>query len=97
MLPEARVVKAFNTIYYEHLRRHGGPSLPFEERRVVPLAGDYAEARAVVSDLIEEIGFAPPDLGSLREGGRHMEPGQPIYNETLARQEVQPMAQEAEE
>jgi predicted dinucleotide-binding enzyme len=50
-----------------------------------------------VSDLIEEIGFAPPDLGSLREGGRHMEPGQPIYNETLARQEVQPMVQEAEE
>lgn len=97
MLPETRVVKVFNTIYYEHLRRQGDPSLPMEQRRAVPLAGDDAEAKSVVSDLIEEIGFAPLDLGSLREGGRHMEPGQPIYNETLTRQEARAMVEEAEE
>jgi hypothetical protein len=83
VLPDTRVVKAFNTIYWEHLRDQGDTSLPLDERRVVPLAGDDAEAKSVVADLITQIGFAPLDLGSLREGGRQMEPGQPIYNRNL--------------
>jgi hypothetical protein len=62
--------------------------------RVVPLAGDDAEAKSVVSDLIEEIGFAPLDLGSLHEGGSHMEPSQPIYDEALTRQEAREMVEE---
>jgi predicted dinucleotide-binding enzyme len=77
----ARVVKAFNTIYWEHLRDQNDASAPVEERRVIPLAGDDAEAKAVVAQLIEDIGFAPLDLGGLREGGRRMQPGQPIYNQ----------------
>jgi len=88
-LPNTRVVKAFNTIYWEHLRDQGDLSLSLEERRVIPLAGDDAEAKSVIAELIEQIGFAPLDLGSLRAGGRHMEPGQPIYNQTLTRSEAQ--------
>jgi hypothetical protein len=88
-LPNTRVVKAFNTIYWEHLRDQGDLSLSLEERRVIPLAGDDAEAKSVVAGLIEDIGFAPLDLGSLRAGGRHMEPGEPIYNQTLTRSEAQ--------
>lgn len=88
MLPDTRVVKAFNTIYFEHLRDQGDPSAPMDERRVIPLAGDDPEAKAVVAGLIEEIGFAPLDLGSLRDSHR-MEPGQPIYNKTLTRPEAQ--------
>lgn len=87
-LPDTTVVKAFNTIYWEHLRDQGDSSRAVDERRVLPLAGDNDEAKTVVADLIEQIGFAPLDLGSLREGGRHMEPGQPIYNETLTREEA---------
>jgi hypothetical protein len=88
-LPNTRVVKAFNTIYWEHLRDQGDLSLSLAERRVIPLAGDDAEAKSVVAGLIEDIGFAPLDLGSLRAGGRRMEPGQPIYNQTLTRSEAQ--------
>jgi len=87
-LSDSMVVKAFNTIYWEHLRDQGNPDLPRHRRRVVPLAGDDADAKAVVSALIEEVGFAPLDLGGLREGGRHMEPGSPIYNETLTPEEA---------
>lgn len=83
LVPDSRVVKAFNTIYWEHLRDQGDASLPVEERRVIPLAGDDPEARTVVADLIEEVGFAPLDLGPLRAGGKKMEPGAPIYNEVL--------------
>jgi predicted dinucleotide-binding enzyme len=88
-LAESRVVKAFNTIYYEHLREQGNPEAPRDARRVIPLAGDDEDAKATVADLIEQIGFAPLDLGGLREGGRRMQPGSPIYNETLTRPEAE--------
>jgi predicted dinucleotide-binding enzyme len=79
-LPNSRLVKAFNTMYYQTLRTEGRPSAPTEERLVLFVAGDDGEAKAVVSRLIEEIGFAPVDTGSLRDGGRKQEPGSPIYN-----------------
>jgi 8-hydroxy-5-deazaflavin:NADPH oxidoreductase len=79
-LPNSRLVKAFNTIHYQTLRTEGRSSAPMEERLVLFVAGDDEEAKAVVSRLIEEIGFAPVDTGSLRDGGRKQEPGSPIYN-----------------
>jgi predicted dinucleotide-binding enzyme len=79
-LPNSRLVKAFNTLYYQTLRTEGRLSAPMEERLVLFVAGDDGEAKAVVARLIEEIGFAPVDTGSLREGGRKQEPGSPIYN-----------------
>lgn len=77
---KTRVVKAFNTIYWEHLRDQGDPDKPLDARRVIPLAGDDAEAKATVAALIRALGFAPLGLGSLRDGGRQMQPGTPIYN-----------------
>ena len=79
-LPNSRLVKAFNTMHYQTLRTEGRPSAPMEERLVLFVAGDDEEAKAVVSRLIEEIGFAPVDTGSLRDGGRKQESGSPIYN-----------------
>jgi predicted dinucleotide-binding enzyme len=82
-LPGASLVKAFNTIYFKHLAENGRPDLPVEERRAIFVAGDDSEAKAIVSGLIEEIGFAPVDTGSLREGGRRQEPGTDIYNREI--------------
>lgn len=78
-LSGARVVKAFNTIYYERLRDNGRSDLPVEERETIFVAGDDEEAKRVVSGLIEDIGFAPLDTGTLAES-RRQEPGSPIYN-----------------
>jgi predicted dinucleotide-binding enzyme len=78
-LEGARVVKAFNTIYFGRLAENGRPGAPLEEREVIFVAGDDEEARRVVSGLIEEIGFAPVETGTLAESGRQ-EPGAPIYN-----------------
>src|SRR5262249_50286212 len=69
-LPESRMVKAFNTIYYEHLATRGRKDLPVEERHAIYLASDDLRAKEAVARLIESIGFAPVDTGSLREGGR---------------------------
>jgi 8-hydroxy-5-deazaflavin:NADPH oxidoreductase len=82
-IPSARLVKAFNTIYYEHLRTKGNPNAPREDRFAIFVAGDDLEAKDTVSKLIEDIGFAPVDTGSLREGGRNQQPGSPIYNNPM--------------
>ena len=78
-LPGARVVKAFNTIHFGRLRDNGRPDAPVEERETVFVAGDDEEAKGIVSGLIEEIGFAPVDAGTLAES-RRQEPGSPVYN-----------------
>jgi predicted dinucleotide-binding enzyme len=87
-LPGARLVKAFNTIFWEHLAEQGRPDLPLPKRRAIFLAGDDGEAKRVVSRLIEEIGFAPVDTGTLREGGRSQQPGTPVYNRNLTQEEA---------
>jgi len=87
-LPGARLVKAFNTIYWEHLAGQARADLPLAKRRAIFLAGDDVEAKRVVSRLIEEIGFAPVDTGTLREGGRSQQPGTPVYNRNLTQEEA---------
>lgn len=84
----ARLVKAFNTIYYEHLATRGRKDLPVQERHAIYVAGDDAKAKETVSRLIEEIGFAPVDTGSLREGGRLQQPESLIYNQTFSAREA---------
>ncbi|MEV4623513.1 NAD(P)-binding domain-containing protein [Asanoa sp. NPDC049573] len=76
-LAGARVVKAFNTINYRPLgagaRPAGAPG-----RIAIPVAGDDAAAKQVVSSLIDELGFDPVDAGPLDESWRQ-EPGTPVY------------------
>ncbi|GLV53660.1 NADP oxidoreductase [Dictyobacter sp. S3.2.2.5] len=77
-IPGARLVKGFNTMYFETLKT-SGKSSP-DERLVIFIAGDDSEAKEVVAHLIEDIGFAAVDTGFLSEGGRRQQPGSPIYN-----------------
>jgi 8-hydroxy-5-deazaflavin:NADPH oxidoreductase len=83
LIPSSRLIKAFNTIYYEHLSTKGNPDASKEDRFAIFVAGDDLEAKATVSKLIEDIGFAPIDTGSLKEGGRKQQPGSPIYNNPM--------------
>ena len=87
-LPGAQLVKAFNTIYYDHLAKRGRKDLPVEERHAIYLAGNDLEAKKTVAGLIEEIGFAPVDTGSLREGGKLQQPDSPIYDQTFTAREA---------
>ena len=85
----ARVVKAFNTIWFEHLKTQGDVNLPIEERRAIFVAGDDAEAKKTVARLIEEIGFAAIDTGDLSDGGAVQQPETAIYNRNLTASEAQ--------
>ena len=57
--------------------------MPKEERFAIFVTGDDSNAKATVSKLIEDIGFAPVDTDSLREGGSKQQPGSPIYNNPM--------------
>jgi predicted dinucleotide-binding enzyme len=87
-LPGARLVKAFNTIYYQHLATRGRKDLSVEDRHAIYVAGDDLHAKQVVCYLIEQIGFGPVDTGGLREGGRKQEPETTIYNKILTAREA---------
>ena len=89
-LPGARVVKAFNATYFVRLRDNGRPDAPVEEREAILLSGDDEEAKGIVSGLIEEIGFAPVDVGTLAES-RRQEPGSPAYNVAMRPAEASEM------
>ena len=82
-LPEATVVKAFNTMYARKIAEDERPDATVDERLALFVAGDDEEAKRRVVELIEEIGFAAIDSGSLAEGGRRQQPGSPIYGEEL--------------
>lgn len=82
----ARIVKAFNTIYWENLANPGSPANPLD-RLVIFVASDDVRAKSVVSQLIEDVGFAPVDTGSLREGGRRQQPGTDLYNHAITLRE----------
>jgi predicted dinucleotide-binding enzyme len=87
-LPGARLVKAFNTIYFKHLAANGRKDLPVGERHAVFVASDDAEAKQVVKTLIEDIGFGPVDTGALVDGGRRQQPDAAIYNRPMTADEA---------
>jgi predicted dinucleotide-binding enzyme len=86
-LPGARIVKAFNTIYFKHLESRGRPDLPLDDRHAIFVAGDDEAAKREVIALIEAIGFGPVDTGTLVEGGRRQQPNTPLYNQVITRRE----------
>ncbi|MCJ1715351.1 NADPH-dependent F420 reductase [Curtobacterium sp. VKM Ac-2922] len=65
----AKVVKAFNHIGAAELTTAGAPS-GTQGRRALVIAGDDAQAKRVVSDLLDEFGFDAVDVGALAEGWR---------------------------
>jgi 8-hydroxy-5-deazaflavin:NADPH oxidoreductase len=68
-LPSSKVVKAFNHIYAAQLTTDGRPA-GTPNRRALVIAGDDADAKAVVTRLLDQFGFDTVDAGPLKEGWR---------------------------
>ncbi len=87
-LEGARVVKAFNSIFWEHLRDLGRPA--GQAGRIgIPVSGDDDEAKRVAAGLITEIGFDAVDAGTLGTGGRKHQPGTAVYVKDLPTESLQ--------
>jgi predicted dinucleotide-binding enzyme len=71
------VIKAFNNIRPPSLLNLGKPA-GTPARVALPVAGDDARAKAVVIDLIDQLGFDGIDAGDLDESWRQ-QPGTPVY------------------
>lgn len=76
-LPESRVVKVFNNIWFKHLLSHGTPT-GTADRRALPVAADDPDARAEVMALVDAFGFDPLDAGTLADSHR-FERDKPAY------------------
>jgi 8-hydroxy-5-deazaflavin:NADPH oxidoreductase len=75
--PGARVVKAFNTVYFKVLEAETGQG--GDDGVGIPLASDDPGALAVAEQLVRDAGFTPVAIGGLAAGKR-VEPGTPVYN-----------------
>jgi 8-hydroxy-5-deazaflavin:NADPH oxidoreductase len=71
------VIKAFNNIYAQHLLELGKPN-GTPGRIALPVAGDDADAKAIVMRLVDDIGFDPVDAGSIDDSWRQ-QPNTPVY------------------
>lgn len=70
----ARVVKAFNTIPMQWI----DDASPDKPKTVLFISGDDAGAKTALGDVLEQIGFAVVDLGTLAIGGRQQQIGGPL-------------------
>lgn len=83
----AQIVKAYNSIFWEHLRDDGRPS-GSPQRRALPLAGDEPAAKAAVARLYDDTGFDAVDAGPLG-AGRRFQRGTPPYVQRYTVEELQ--------
>jgi predicted dinucleotide-binding enzyme len=68
-LPQSKIVKAFNHIYAAALTTDGQPA-GTPNRRALAIAGEDADAKRVVAELIDRFGFDVVDMGPLSESWR---------------------------
>lgn len=68
-LPDSKVVKAFNNIYFKHLLDLSRPAAA-ADRSALPIAGDDAAAKATVAEFLAELGFLAVDAGPLADSWR---------------------------
>ncbi|RWZ59254.1 NADP oxidoreductase [Labedella populi] len=85
-LPGSRVVKAFNNIMAKDLTTDGRPA-GSADRRALPIAGDDAEAKRIVSELLDQFGFDAVDAGPLADSWR-FERDQPAYGTRMTAADV---------
>ncbi len=86
-LPASHVVKAFNNIQAAQIISTASPS-GTPGRRALSIAGDDAEAKKLVTDFIDGVGFDVVDVGPLAESWR-VEPGTPAYGAQLTAAELE--------
>jgi predicted dinucleotide-binding enzyme len=89
-MPGARLVRCFNGLTSGFLASEAGRA-PADQRVVVFLTGNDPSARATVSELIVDAGFAPADLGSLANAAVMEAPRRPgaVFGEEYRPAEAQ--------
>ncbi len=85
-LPTSKIVKAFNNIQAAAIGDDATPA-GTAGRRALPIAGDDAEAKKIVGELIDSFGFDVVDAGPLVQG-RRFDRDKPAYAAKLTAAEL---------
>ena len=88
------VIKAFNNVVASSLASKAVPSGD-ADRISLSVAGDDAEQKKIVMQLVDEIGFDPIDGGLLSESWRQ-QPGEPAYCQDLNKEKLNDALQKAD-
>ena len=79
-LPGAHIVKSFNTLYFKILALD---PKEWNGRRVMFVSGNDGPSKKEVSEVIESLGFAVIDLGTLAGGSKLQQPHGAVANLNL--------------
>jgi predicted dinucleotide-binding enzyme len=82
--PDARVVRAFNTMSYMIFAREANRADP---KLAIPIAGDDSQAVQVAASLVRDAGFDPVVVGKLADA-RRFQRGQPGYGQSVSAAEL---------
>lgn len=81
-VPGAKLVKAFNQL---PLKTLAAPLPDNVGRRVVFVSSDHENASKTVAGLVDDLGFAPIEVGKIAEGGRLIQARAPLVFQNLVR------------
>jgi 8-hydroxy-5-deazaflavin:NADPH oxidoreductase len=84
LLPGARIVRAFNTVYYVDLEKGINKS---GEKIGVPIAGDDGEGVKAASELVERAGLDPVVVGGL-SASKSFDVGAEVYATSASAREI---------
>jgi len=84
LLPGARVIRAFNTVYYEDLKKKVNY---FGEKIGIPIAGDDLEGLNAAAELAEQAGLDPVVVGGLR-ASKLFDVGTSVYATSASAKEI---------
>ncbi|GAA4272916.1 NAD(P)-binding domain-containing protein [Aquimarina gracilis] len=82
-LPQAHIVKAFNTIYFMSLRQKAFSKV---FKMTIPIAYDNDTAGSVIKSLLNDIGFDNVVIGNLNDSAI-IEPDAPLYGLEATKEE----------
>lgn len=84
LFPGSKIIKGLNTIYFVHLRDY---AFRGKDKVAIPIAGNDKDAKKTVSQLLQDIGFDPVDVGTIADS-EVMEVDQLLYNKPMNAQEM---------
>ncbi len=85
-LKGARVVKALSHMGYHNVFDDNRPHDSLD-RKAIAIAGDNSADTALVSKLVDDIGFDPVTIGRL-SAGKFLEPGNPMFGASVTASDI---------